>query len=73
MQAKQLWTLWQALLRPFLGAFTGRGWRRFVEWVTGLAVNVEEHPITQSLIGLERTWDWKALETFAEVGSWQER
>jgi len=72
MQAKRLWTLWQALLRPFAGAFTCRGWRRFVEWVTGLAVNVEEHTITQSLVGLDRAQDWKALETFAEVGHWKE-
>ena len=44
--------------------------RRFVEWVTGLALNVEEHTITQSLIGLDRPADWKALESFAEYGSW---
>jgi hypothetical protein len=38
--------------------------------VTGLALNVEEHTITQSLIGLDRPRDWKALESFAEYGSW---
>jgi hypothetical protein len=58
------------LLEPFAGAFTQPGWRRFGEWVTGLALNVEEHTITQSLIGLDRTQDWKALETFAETGAW---
>src|SRR5205814_2331507 len=46
---------------------------RFVEWVTGLALNVEEHTITQSLIGLDRVDDWKALESFAEYGSWNLR
>jgi len=47
--------------------------RRFVEWVTGLALNVEEHTITQSLIGLDRVQDWKVLESFAEYGYWSER
>src|ERR1700716_35080 len=32
--------------------------------------NVEEHTITQSLIGLDRAGDWKALEAFAEYGCW---
>jgi hypothetical protein len=53
--------------------FTHRGQQRFVEWVTGLALNVEEHTITQSLIGLDRVADWKALESFAEYGSWDLR
>ena len=49
-QATLLWSLWQALahtLRPPL--LTAGGFRRFVEWVTGLALNVEEHTITQSV------------------------
>jgi hypothetical protein len=50
--------------------FTRRGQRRFVELVTGLALNVEEHTITQALVGLDRPQDWKALESFAEYGSW---
>ena len=70
MEATSLWAIWQASLRPYAGAFTEPGWRRFVEWVTGLALNVEEHTITQSLIGLDRPQDWKALETFAETGDW---
>jgi hypothetical protein len=57
---------------PFLStSFTEPGQRRLVEWVTGLALNVEEHTITQSLVGLDRPGDWKALETFAECGAWQ--
>jgi hypothetical protein len=67
-----LWTLWQATLAPYAGCFTQPGFRRFVEWVTGLALNVEEHTITQSLVGLDRTQDWKALEAFAEYGTWHE-
>jgi hypothetical protein len=72
VQAKQLWDLWQELLRPFVLAFTQPGWRRFVEWVTGLALNAEERTLTQSLMGLDRPRDWKALETFAEVGHWNQ-
>jgi hypothetical protein len=70
MKAIQLWSLWQAILIPIATGFTRRGQQRFVEWVTGLALNVEEHTITQSLIGLDRVPDWKALESFAEYGSW---
>jgi DDE superfamily endonuclease len=71
MQAKWLWSLWQGLLRRFAWAFTAPGWRRFAEWLTGLALNAEEHTVTQSLVALGRPDDWKALETFAEVGRWQ--
>jgi hypothetical protein len=72
MQATQLWTHWQELLGPCAAAFTRAGFRRFTEWLTGLALNVEEHTITQSLIGLDRPLDWKALETFAEYGAWDQ-
>ena len=70
-QATLLWNLWQALLQPFAGAFTRPGHRRFVEWVTALVLNVEEHTITQSVVAIERTADWKAMESFAEYGAWQ--
>src|SRR5437588_7738597 len=70
MHAKHLWSLWQALVLEVALGFTTLGRRRFVEWVTGLALNVEQHTITQSLIGLDRVQDWKALESFAEYGSW---
>jgi hypothetical protein len=70
MQATHLWLLWQAILVPLAVGFTRRGQQRFVQWVTGLALNVEEHTITQSLIGLDRVGDWKALESFAEYGAW---
>jgi hypothetical protein len=73
MKAIQLWSLWQAILLPLAVGFTRRGQQRFVEWVTGLALNVEEHTITQSLIGLDRVPDWKAVESFAEYGSWDLR
>jgi hypothetical protein len=70
MKAVQLWSLWQAILVPLAIGFTRRGQQRFVEWATGLALNVEEHTITPSLVGLDRVGDGKALEAFAEYGSW---
>jgi hypothetical protein len=73
MQATRLWALWQAILLSFALGFTQRGKQRFVQWATGLALNVEEHTITQSLVGLDRVHDWKALEAFAEYGSWDLR
>jgi hypothetical protein len=73
MNATWLWPLWQAILVSLALGFTRRGRQRFVQWVTGLALNVEEHTITQSLIALGRAQDWKALESFAEYGSWNLR
>jgi hypothetical protein len=70
MKTTWLWPLWQAIVLSMALGFTQRGKQRFVQWVTGLALNVEEHTITQSLIGLDRVADWKALEAFAEYGSW---
>ena len=70
MNGKRLWAIWQDLVLSLAIGFTRRGEQRFVEWVTGLVLNVEEHTITQSLIGLDRVPDWKALESFAEYGCW---
>ena len=68
--ATWLWSIWQAPLSSFAWAFTRPGFRRFAEWITALALNVEEHTITQSVTAIERPADWKALETFAEYGAW---
>jgi len=46
------------------------GYRRFAEWITAMAMNVEEHTVTQSVSALERPFDWKAMESFAEYGAW---
>jgi hypothetical protein len=70
-QATALWPVWLSLLSSFAWAFTRPGYRRFAEWVTALALNVEEHTITQSVTAIERVADWKALETFAESGAWR--
>jgi hypothetical protein len=72
MHGKQLWPLWQELALGLAAGFTQQGRRRFVEWVTGIALNVEERTITQSVIGLDRVPDWKNLENFAEYGHWDE-
>jgi hypothetical protein len=68
--ATLLWSTWQGLLWPFHWAFTRPGYRRFAEWVTALAINAEEHTVTQSVLALERPDDWKAMERFAEYGAW---
>jgi hypothetical protein len=73
MQSTWLWPLWQPIVLSLAWGFTQRGKQRFVQWVTGLALNVEEHTITQSLVALGRVHDWKALESFAEYGSWNLR
>lgn len=70
MNATPLWLVGQGILVPLSVGFTRRGPQRFVEWVTGLALNVEEHTLTQSLIGLDRVNDWKARESFAAYGAW---
>jgi len=69
-QTTALWSLWQRLLQPFACIFTRPGYRRFVEWVTALALNIEAHTVTQSAVAVERRGDWRALERFAEYGAW---
>ena len=71
-EATLTWSHWQALLGAFASSFTRRGFRRFAEWITAMALNVEEHTITQSVLALEQPAAWKALESFAEYGGWHE-
>ena len=59
--AKLLWSTWQDLLTAFAPCFTRRGFPRFAEWITAMALNVEEHTVTQSMLTLERPGDWKAM------------
>jgi hypothetical protein len=70
-EAKLTWTIWQSLLHAFAWAFTRPGHYRFAEWITALALNVEEHTITQSVLALDQPGAWKALESFAEYGAWR--
>ena len=72
MQATLLFSLRQALLSPFAPAFTPVGFHAFVVWITGLALHVEEHTITQSLIALGLPERWKEQENCAEVGHWNQ-
>ena len=71
-EAQLTWSIWQALLNAFAWAFTRRGFHRFADWITAMALNVEEHTITQSVLALEQPAAWKALESFAEYGSWHQ-
>ncbi len=71
-EAKLTWSICQALLNAFALAFTRRGFHHFAEWITAMAINVEEHTITQSVLALEQPAAWKALESFAENGSWHQ-
>ena len=64
-EAKLDCSLWQTLLNAFASAFTRRGFHRFAEWIAAMAINVEEHTITQSVLGLEPPW--KALESRASA------
>ena len=71
--ATLLWSVWKALLSAFAWAFTEPGFARFAEWITAIAILVEEHTVTQSMIAIERPDDWKAMESFVEYGAWRER
>ncbi len=70
MHPRRLWSIFLAIALQLAVGFSRQGKRRFVEWAASLALNVEEHTITQSLVGIDRPEDWKALESFAEYGSW---
>jgi len=70
-EATLVWSIWQDLLDRFACCFSRRGFHRFAEWITAMAINVEEHTITQSVLALERPDDWKAMERFAEYGAWR--
>jgi hypothetical protein len=67
---KSLWVAWQSLLGSFRPVFTRPGWRRFVQWVTGMVLCLEEHFLTRTLVGSGLEAHWRALERFAEQGAW---
>src|SRR5262245_16425110 len=69
-QATPLWSTWQRLLQPFACVFTRPGYRRFVEWITALALDVEEPTVTQSAVAIGRTAGGRAMERSAEYGAW---
>jgi hypothetical protein len=39
-EARLTWSIWQALLNAYAGCFP-----RFAEWITAMALNVEEHDV----------------------------
>jgi len=57
--ATLLWSHWQDLLDHFAWGFSRPGYYRFAEWITAMAINVEEHTVTQSSLAVERPFDWK--------------
>ena len=71
--AKNLWAIWQYLLRWFQQVFTSPGWVRFAQWVTGLVLCDEEHTITQEVTTLNLVDQWRNWESFAEYGSFDIR
>jgi hypothetical protein len=69
--ATLVWSIWKDLLSAFSWVFTKPGFPRFAEWITAMAINVEEHTVTQSMLAIDRAADWKAMESFAEYGAWR--
>ena len=70
-EATLTWTTWQALLQAFAHSFTRRGFRRFAEWITAMALTLRSTPSPSPSWRWTAT-AWKALETFAEYGGWHE-
>jgi hypothetical protein len=73
VNATALWRDWQDLLEPYRDCFSDQGFRRVVQWLTGLALNVEEHTVTQSLVALDLPQQYSALEAFVEYGCWDQQ
>ena len=69
-EAKLTWSIWQALLKTFAWALpAAASTLRRVDYA--MALNVEEHTITQSVLALEQP-RLEGLESFAEYGSWHQ-
>ena len=66
---KELWVIWQSLLKNYAPLFRRGGWVRFVQWVTAMVQCGEEHRITQALTAIDMESRWRVLEHFAEYGS----
>ena len=68
----RLWLWWQEGFERFRPVFTEPGFRRFLEYVSGLVLDPEEHTVTQVATSLGREDDWAALEAFLERGRWEQ-
>jgi hypothetical protein len=68
-QATLVWSIWQRILKPFASSFTRPSYRRFVEWVTALTLNVEEHTITQSVTAIEEYCQMSLMGIFRRRAS----
>lgn len=71
--AKHLCGIWQSLLFRLALAFNLCSFRRFAQWVTGLALCDEQHTLTQCLTACHLEPQWRNLEAFAEYGCWDLR
>src|SRR5260221_13995550 len=60
---------WQQLLQPFASDFTGPGFVRFAQWITGMVLGWEEHTLTQLLTSFGFADRWRVAEPFAEYGA----
>ena len=60
--ATLLCAIWQDLLRLFAWAFPPRGYRRFLEWITAMATNVQALPLTVAVT--VSTWRRRGSHTF---------
>lgn len=66
-----LWRWWQEGFERFRPVFTEPGFCRFLEYLTGLVIDPEEHTVTQAVTSLGREDDWAAVEAFLERGRWE--
>ena len=66
-EATLTWSIWQALLNAFACGFTRRGFPRFAEWITAMAINVEEHTVTQSVLALDQPETWRSPGSLRRV------
>ena len=71
-EAKLTWSIWQAPRRLSLGPSPAAASTASPSGLPSWRLNVEEHTITQSVLALEQPAAWKALESFAEYGSWHQ-
>jgi hypothetical protein len=72
-EADRTCSIWQAPLNACAWPLTCRGFHHFAKWITAMAIDVEEHTITESVLALDQAVARKALESFAENHSSRKR
>lgn len=71
--AKELFARWQEYFLHFQPVFTSPGWMHFFQFVTGIILCDEPHPLTKLLTALGFEEHWRSWEQFLECGVWDER